>query len=62
MKKGSKFVFVLVITDGERVSREMFDTKREAVNAMAAWSMRRYERTGNFNHEALATIKREQVS
>jgi hypothetical protein len=56
-----RFIFVLVITYGNRVSRQMFDTKREAINAMAAWSLRRYERTGNFNHEALATIKREQA-
>ena len=36
----------------------LFDTRREAVNCLADVSLRRYERTGNFNHDQYLRIRR----
>lgn len=35
-----------------------YGTKREADNAMASISLREYERTGNFAHDANLRVKR----
>jgi len=43
--------------NGERDAR-IFATRRAAASALAAWSLLRYELTGNFDHDATAKIVR----
>jgi hypothetical protein len=53
-----KYLWKLTITDGKHTSESLYDHRREAVNAKAAWSIRCYQLSGNFDHDQLATIRR----
>jgi len=44
-----------IMIDGQR-SAELYDTRKDAENAMALWSLSLYERTGNFSHDQRAQI------
>lgn len=41
-----------------KTSGRIFDTKREAVNYLAGWSLRMYQTTGNFDHDKRTRIVR----
>lgn len=53
-----KYLWKLTITEGTRTSESLYDHRREAINAKADWSLRRYQLSGNFNHCTMAKITR----
>jgi len=59
---GIKWAWEFRITEGKRTTSQEFPTKREVINAMAAWSLRIYERSGNFDHCSNGSIRRVGAS
>lgn len=44
-----------------RMFGRYYDTKAEATEELAGWSLRVYQQTGNFAHDAKLRVKRESA-